>query len=323
MKTLLVLYAHDDFDKETPFEVDFQLQDNISFYQYALNQNIRVVRSSVESYNLVEKCFDKYWSFDDGRWQKHFQSVTPDAIWDKAWEDVGTDNNFQTFPLLCEIYKNFNYVNNPYFSLLLRNKFYQYQLLPEFLPTSAHVFGRDEVRRALQDWQEDRVVIKPLYGSGGNRIYIGKTDFEAVDNFYQEKISSPLILQRFIKVEPIDGRLRDYRLVYVKNKLVYTLSRVALSGSLFTNISQGAEKKHFDPADLDSNLMKIATQIQQKMSLWQNTIYSLDFMEGEDHSYYLIEVNTIPNLSYVEGQEEYFTKYYDAILDFVPKDNED
>ncbi|MEX0895324.1 MAG: YheC/YheD family protein [Patescibacteria group bacterium] len=318
MKTLLILYYLDDFDKEVPFEKDYELYDNQVFYEYALTKGVRVVRSSLSSYAPMHNHFSKYWIYKNQKWNKIHDPIKPDVVWDRAWELFDINNGFERFREIYNLSQKVMLFNNPHFNLLMRNKLSQYLVLGKYMPESFFASNRSDLVKLLERINADKLVVKPLFGSGGKDIYIGKNDFFEIQKYYGANISNSFLVQKFIPSKLFSGSVKDFRLVFDKSgNPVYALSRIAGSDSLFTNVAQGATKEHLEIREVSSQIMNIAEAINSDLAVWSNVIYSLDFMIADDDQVYLIEINTIPGYSCSPGKESYFHKYFDALLDFV------
>lgn len=312
-KKLLILYSGNDFEKTIPFDSKGMLLGNEVFYNRGLEHNVEVIRSSIESYNKNKGVFERYWTYKNNQWQKIFRTVKPNTIWDKSWTNVNSESNH--FKTLKKISNNYHFLNDPYFIQFFRNKFFQYVYLNEFMPKTYYIQNKGMLFKKLKklDWQ--KIVIKPLFGSSGKDIYIGSNDLSSVKNFY-ENISEPLIIQKFIQSQQISETIRDYRLIFVKNKLVYYLCRIASKGSLFTNVAKGATKEY--PDNIDNELiLQLSQKIIKKMTIWGENIFSLDFMIDKNKKPMLIELNTTPGFWLEDKSSKHYQSYFDAVFELV------
>lgn len=255
--------------------------------------NVQMYRASIYWYDLEKKHFTKAWAFRNREWKKIEEPIVPDLIFDK----VGGIHDYELFDLKMKICKQVKLFNDPLFRTSLDNKLSQYLILGEYMPKSFLAVNAAEFKSALVRISTEKVVIKPLYGSGGFGISITEKQ-ETV----KEELVFPVLLQEFIKSEngipgfSNPGEIADLRLVFFNHELRYAISRIAKQGSLFTNFHQGATAIMVPLEKIPENAKKIAMDIVNKLSIFQQAQYSLDFMFTAEGVPLLIEMNTTPGV---------------------------
>ena len=206
--------------------------------------------------------------------------------------------------------------NSPLFRATFNNKLSQYVMFGEFMPFSQIAGNKEELGKAISKSPSTKIVIKPLYGCGGEGIFIGeKKDAAKIKHSY------PALVQEFITSEKgLPGiskhdEVADLRLVYQGGKMAYALSRIAAPGSLFTNLHQGATGKMVEFELIPEALKEIASKINHKISVFPNAQYSLDFIFDNHGKPYFIEMNTTPGIDLVTllGSEENKQDNFEAI----------
>ncbi len=321
-RKIVVLYSGDDWEKEKPFDKN-TIDTRLSFeewYEMANDYDIKFYRASIDWFDEKTGKFLKSWTFEDGKWIKIDNPIKVHAIYDKT---VGS-NNYVTFDKKMNMYLEVPIINHPLFRTITHNKFSQYMLFGKYMPMTLLANNKKELIETFDKIKGEKVVIKPLHGSGGFGIFIGKKS-----NAFKEKLTYPVITQKFIKsTRGIPGfsqkdEVSDLRLIYTDNKIVYALSRIAKEGSLFTNFHQGANAVLVPRNKIPKSVEKIAEEITKILAVFKNNHYSLDFIFDDDEKPIFVEMNTSPgfDLLKIVGTEkikkrnfELFVKSLDDIL---------
>ncbi len=291
-KNIVIIYDGDDWNKKNPFpknKINFQLAFE-DWYERAEKYNVKFYRASIKWFNEKNKCFTKAWTFENGEWIKISKKIKPQAIFDKT----SGKNSYKYLEIKMEILKNIPILNHPLFRIITGNKISQAMLFNKYMPKTLLVNNKNELLVSLKKIKSSQVVIKPVNGSGGFGIFIGKKNQALNENF-----DYPVIMQNFVKsTKGIPGfskknEVADLRLIYTNNKLVYALSRIAKEGSLFTNFHQGSSVVLVPKSKLPKSVIEISKEIVGKLSIFSNVNYSLDFMFDDNENPILIEMNTV------------------------------
>lgn len=314
MKNIVILYnLETEWAENTPLKNSPETRASFEdFYTFARTLGFNFFRADIAWFNKERGCFEKAWTFDHGRWQHIEAPVVPDAIFDK----IAGKYDYELSPLKMEMQKKFPIVNSPLFRELFDNKLAQYLAFGKYMPQSFLAENGASLKRSLKSVMTQKVVIKELYGSGGKQVSIEEKAGLKIGN-----PTYPLLLQEFIETAGVPGvskpgDIADLRLVYVKHELIYALSRIAKSGSLFTNFHQGARAELVPLKKIPGACLAMAEQINQKLSLFTNINYSLDFMFTKSGSPLFIEMNTTPGFDLLRlvGTPAIKENYYRKLL---------
>jgi glutathione synthase/RimK-type ligase-like ATP-grasp enzyme len=290
MKKIVVIYWSDDWHKDVPISAEATRLAFQEMQAEGLKVGLDFYRASWKWLDLKTGLFEKAWNFRDGLWHKIAGPIKPDMIFDK----LKGQRDFETFDSKMELSKKVRIYNSPVFRVNFDNKFAQYLILSNFMPKTVLIESRSQLELAFDGIKSKQVVVKPVYGSGGFGIYIGDKNLSKIpDEGY------PLIAQEFIDGSGIPdftpkGALADLRMIYMNDKLLYSLSRVAKKGSLFTNFHQGAVPVLVPEESIPESAKNLAAEINKKMVLFKDANYSLDFIFDKSGEPLLVEVNTTP-----------------------------
>lgn len=292
-KNIVIIYSGDDWHKKTPFSKK-SLDTKLSFedwYERAVKYNIKFYRASIDWFDKDKNIFTKAWTFEKDEWKKISKNIKPHAIYDKT----RGKNDYLSFEMKMDTFKKTPILNHPLFRTITNNKLSQHMLFGEYMPSTALANNKKELSNSFKKIEGSQVVIKPLHGSGGFGIFIGKkTDAQ------KKRLAYPVIVQKFIKsTKGIPGfskknEIADLRLIYTDHKLVYALSRIAKKGSLFTNFHQGAKAVLVPKNKIPENVLILSKKIVEKLSIFPHANYSLDFIFDNNEKPILVEMNTTP-----------------------------
>lgn len=310
MKNIVIIYLKDDADKTIPFSREVDRNAFEELQTLSLKNGFKMYRASIKWYNHETGLFEKSWHFDGKNWLKE-NNIKPDFIYDRT----PSRKDAVFYDKKIKMQKNCAFFNSPLFRLFFGNKGSQYAYFKDFMPKSVLVDKESELKNSLNELNTEKVVVKPLYGSGGFNITIELKE-KIIQNI--NKIKFPVIIQEMVNgqngIKGISDTLADLRLVFVDHKFIYACSRIAKKGSLFTNFHQGAKMVVVPEEKIPSPVFKITEKIQETLRIFKKADYSLDFLFEKDRPI-LIEMNTTPGVDYFSPQD-YKTreKYFLAIL---------
>lgn len=296
MKNIVIIYAGDDWKKTLPISNDGTRMAIQDWMERAEKAKVNLYRASIKWYSLDRNIFIKAWTFKNGAWIKVEKEIKPDLIYDK----VLSKYDFSMLDFKLEIAKKTLLFNSPLFRAVFNNKLSQYVMFGEFMPYSQIANNEKELEIIMTKVPSEKIVVKPLYGSGGFGIFIGNRQ-----DALKEEYSYPVLVQEFVlsekgipEISECD-EVADLRMVYQGGKLAYALSRIAAPGSLFTNLHQGATGKMIEIKKIPSSVIEMADIINRKISVFSNAQYSLDFIFDNNEKPYFIEMNTTPGIDLV------------------------
>lgn len=312
-KSVVVIYAGDDWYKTAPITYEQTRAAFERWHEMAIERNVQMYRASVEWYDAAAGSFSKAWAFRDGKWQKIEKEILPDLIYDKT---PGACEH-ELFDLKMKMSERAIVFNSPLFRTMVDSKLSQYAMFSEYMPKTLVVSNEKELREGVEKISTSKIVAKPLQGSGGFGIIIGKKE-----EILKEKFSYPMLLQEFIKNNngipgfSGEGELADLRITYINHEPLYALSRIAQKGSLFTNMHQGATSKRVPLEMIPETVWAIAEKITDKLKMFSRAQYSLDFFFDEKGKPLFIEMNSVPGLCLIEAlnDDELRQKDFDSFL---------
>jgi len=318
MKNLVIVYFGDDWHRDIPIKSDLTREAIKGWMKMGEDIGVAVYRASISWYDKEKNIFTKAWTFRNGNWLKIENPVTPDLIYDK----VASSHDYELFNLKKEIARKVRIFNDPQFRAIAGNKVSQYVLFGEFMPKSFISNNEKELKESIRKIKSSKVVIKPLYGCGGDGIIIDEKE-----KVFEYEYIFPVLVQEFIVSEKgIPGfskkdEISDLRMVFNHHKLTYALSRIAKPGSLFTNLHQGASGVMVPEEAIPESVKKIVKKIIRRLKVFPKAQYSLDFMFDNNGKPYLVELNTTPgmDLIYTLGTPEIISENFKALAGLIKK----
>jgi glutathione synthase/RimK-type ligase-like ATP-grasp enzyme len=314
-KNIVVIYKSDDWYKELPMKSIETRKSFENWHERGLLYGVAMYRASIEWYDLEKNVFVKAWAFRDGKWQKVTGPIKPDLIYDK----IMSKRDYELFNWKMAVLKNVKVYNDPLFRVIVDNKLSQYLMFNEQMVNSYVAYDKKDLLFCIKKIKSKKIVLKPLYGSGGFGIII--CDKKEIS---RKKISYPVFLQEFIETDGIPGvskkgDIADLRLVFVNHKLMYSLSRVAKKGSLFTNFHQGAEAILVNKKDIPRSVLEMTKIIHEKLMVFPAANYSLDYMFDKQERPYLVEMNSTPGFDLLEivGDEIIKKRYFEEFIKVI------
>lgn len=312
-KKIVVIYNEDDWAVEIPFASAPTRASFEDWHERGLRNGVEMYRANIGWYNKETCTFEKSWAYRDKKWLKITEPIKPDLIFDK----LAGKHDYSLFDFKMEVAEKIKIFNHPLFRTMLDNKLAQFLFLGEFMPNSLLATNPKEFELAMQKVVSSKAVVKPLYGSGGFGIIIEDKDKISID-----KVSFPVLIQEFIKSEngipgfSKDKEVADLRMIFINHKLIYSLSRIAKSGSLFTNFHQGASAVLVPEEKIPASAKEMATKIVQKLNVYPEANYSLDFIFTNSGEPLLVEMNTTPgfDLLHIVGNEELKEKHFQEFI---------
>ncbi len=311
MKNIVIIYKSDNWAKNRPITNDVARSSYENWHEWGIENDISIYHASIGWYDLDKNIFEKTWSYRSGKWVKNKKPIKPDLIFDK----IKGSRDYEMFDYKMKINKKVKIINSPLFRALIDNKLNQYILFSDIMPDTRLISNKNELASNLLEFRQSKVVLKPFYGSGGFGITIcEKEDALNID------IEYPILLQEFISGGGIPNfsnknELADLRLIYVNNKLIYALSRIAKGESLFTNFHQGASAVLVPINKIPKNTTLLANKIIKKLSIFQETHYSLDFIFDKNGETIFMEMNSTPGLDLlgIVGTKDIKNNFYKKI----------
>ncbi|MFA5871782.1 MAG: YheC/YheD family protein [Parcubacteria group bacterium] len=313
-KKIIVVYYGSDWKRKVP--LGDAVSTRVSFedwHERGLECGVGLYRASIGWYDAKKNVFTKSWAYRNKRWLKITKPVKPDLIFDK----IMGKRDYALYDYKMETSKKVKWFNSPLFRTIADNKLNQYLLFKEFMPTTYLATSQKEYSESIKKIKSKKAVIKPFYGSGGFGIVIDEKK-----NVIKLKATFPVLVQEFVKSNyGIPGfsknmEIADLRMVYMNHKLIYALSRIAKKGSLFTNFHQGATAVLVPEVKIPKIAKDTARKIVEKLSIFPEANYSLDFVFDNSGKPVLMEMNTTPgfDLLHIVGDERIKDKNFKEFI---------
>jgi glutathione synthase/RimK-type ligase-like ATP-grasp enzyme len=316
-KIAVIIYKGDDWNKKVPLEKSIPTRESFEdWYERGREKGVDFYRASIDWFNISKFCFQKSWTFQNGKWIKVNKPIKPDLIFDK----VAGKHDYELLDLKLNIQKKIRIFNNPLFKTLLNSKLNQYLIFGEFMPRSFVINSKFDLLKNIGKVRSQKAVTKPFFGSGGFGIVI-----EEKNKLKHSKLAYPFLLQEFVKSEKgIPGfskkkEVADLRIVFMNHKPIYALSRIARRGSLFTNFHQGATPIPVPLKFIPRSVKKITEKVVRKLSIFPQAHYSIDFIFDNAGKPMLVEINTTPgfDLLHIVGTESVKERSIDEFLKVI------
>lgn len=311
MKTFLVLISEDDWLNDQPVFDSSMIQSYEIMFSELNKRNILLYRADYRWFN--GKIFTKGWKYIDGKWVKREECITPDVIFDKTSPYInGELLNVDLLKQRVVIAHKYKMINPPEFTTLISNKLYQSIIFQDFIPKTV---------TSIQDislLNTKKVVIKKFLGASAKYVnIINKDEVKELGDF--------TLAQEFVDGKDENGVLRDFRFVFVDQRIAFGETRQAATGSDYTNCSKGGFNTIYNIQDMDTELVKVANNIAQKLNIFKGVTYCIDLMvDYKTNKKFLIEVNSKPGLglfkdkkalSFDQKTREIYRKYISMLID--------
>lgn len=120
----------------------------------------------------------------------------------------------------------------------------------DLMPPTLITYDPAEIRAFREEFRD--IIIKPLYGNGGSRVFHLKPDDDnlaALLEFFASTTNEPLMVQRYLP----DVRAGDKRVILIDGEAAGAVNRVPASGEARANMHSGgrAEKAALTERDLE------------------------------------------------------------------------
>lgn len=282
-KSILVLYPGDDWKLAKPDHSEPHAFGYRAWGEYCKTQGIDFYRASMKWYK--NGAFSKAWKFENGAWKKVAKLVRPTVVYDKAalYDKDGGGFEAEHHAQKLKIRDRVPVLNDPEFSLLCDSKIHQAVMFYDVMPRCSLVHPGDVVEAK----NGAPIVLKNFYGSGGKQVEIIKKAKVTVKHL--------ALHQEFVEASK-NGKLADIRVVFIGEKPVYVLSRIARPGSLFTNFHQGASITFLKLLEA-KEAVALAKNIAKRLSAFPKKVFSIDFLrDAKSGKLFMIEMNTMPGI---------------------------
>lgn len=168
-------------------------------------------------------------------------------------------------------------MNSAYMQKVCASKIDMYNLFAKFQPYSMICNDKQELHKAFEQIQGDKIVVKEPDGMGGKQVYIG--DKEEI--LPQLPDQYPLLVQEFLDtsagIPGIVQGVHDVRLTVCGGEIAGFYVRMAKAGQLHSNVSRGGKMVFLKISEVPFELAMAVKSIDETF-VNDPRYYSIDFM---------------------------------------------
>lgn len=306
-KIVLILYTSHDAGTGVPFSDRKYQRCYETLYTLGETFGLHLCRAPLDWYDAKEDVFRDSWEFVDGAWRLS-GPVKPDLVYDKTSGRSALD---ETRALIISRYR---FMDDPAFTLFANNKYETSRALPQHFKPYQKLSDREELLNFLEAFTDERIVIKPVVGSGGQGVHI-VTKEEAI----KLDLTFPIIAQEFIDsshgIPGITDTYHDLRMVFIGDELVYAYVRTPKDGSFLANIAQGGSMKIIPTDELPQTLSALIDDTRKLFARFPQKTYTIDVIFDETGRPWIIEFNTMPGMFFPSEEDAAMRRVYTRLLE--------
>ncbi len=195
---------------------------------------------------------------------------------------------------------------------LTYDKYGTYRAFTKFMKPTYLVKNKTQLRRAVTKVTTDRVVYKPLHGTGGKGVAI--TDAATI---LRTTKKFPGLIQAYVDTtDGIPGLYRgrhDIRITVMDGTIVQCFIRIPPRDKVVANVSQGARARQVPLSKIPLAARRVVRHIDQRLRRYGNRIYAVD-LGFEKKKPYIFEINPEPGLPYKHWKYHY-REFHQGLVD--------
>lgn len=288
MHTFTLLYSQVRSRGKHPFTDDKLADTYERFFQLAREYGFDSRCAPLRWYD--GKKITQYWEYTKEGWQVQKKSYTPEIVLDK------TSFSYQDISKKEQLHAKAIVVNPWELDMLASDKLLTAAAFADISPKTILVSRQEDLHAAIKQLETKTVVLKPRTASGGEGIQILSKAKARKIEFVQ-----PMIVQEHIDsskgIPKLYKGIHDYRIIYAGEKPIMTYIRIPAKGTVLCNFAQGATAKFIPVKNIPKKLEPLIQAILERLRVFPNKIFSMDFFFGENGKPRLIELNTKPTMT--------------------------
>jgi len=311
MKIVVIIYNKDDWNLTIPFQDHREYRSGYEkFYTMAEKEGIKFVRAFIGWYK-GKGVFSKVWGFDikKKKWVK-----LRDIKVDYAYDKISSLKEFLT--LKRKIQKEIGMLNDINMSYKFNNKYTVYKIFKNLMPKTFLIKNQQELKNNINKIKTSKVVLKPVVGSGGIGIIIKEKE-KLLSELKKIEFDEDYIIQEFVDtsngIPNLIKGVHDLRVIVTNGKISYCYIRTPEKGKLLCNINQGGTVHNIKNSQIPKSVLKIIKNVDNVLKKYYPRIYTVDLFFSKDIPY-IIEINTMPGMSYSKGEEKMIEGLYLDII---------
>src|SRR5680860_877267 len=303
MKKVLLLYSGDNEIKNKEHRKNYEL-----LYKMGTEKGIKFYRGNIKNY--YKDKFKIVDTFTNGKWIKEY-NIKADIVVDKCICEGDKEKK-------NDISKNSLIINNRYFSSLFGSKFLTYAVLSEYMSKTFIAFNEKDIIENDESIKSDKVVIKPDSGFQGRGVFI--VNKKEIKKILKEVVEYPVVVQEFIDsrggLRGIAKGVHDFRIIFINHNPVLAYVREPIGKSLIANVSFGGKRTIVDLDKIPKKIEKKYKLALNKLKIFKDVIYSIDFIFNEKQDPFIVEINSAPSFHLEDKQclQNYYTKIIKFLL---------
>lgn len=177
-------------------------------------------------------------------------------------------------------------------SALCSNKWATYEEFPSLHPQTFLAKNKKELQSLIKRIKSDIIVVKELYGSGGEQVRIGSREETATIDY-----SYPVMVQEFVDssggINGIAEGMHDLRVILQNGKVISSYVRQPKPGGYRSNLFLGGSLIFIDNTAIPKKALESSMKIDAKLAdNFPERLYSVDMMRSKSGKWYLVELNS-------------------------------
>lgn len=305
-KIVLILYTSHSAGPHVPFSDKKYQHCYEALYSIGESMGLHLCRAPLDWYDADLDIFRDSWEFVRGEW-RHSGPIKPDLIYDRTKGRSSNDEARQT------IISRYPFIDDPAFTRFANDKYATSQKLPQHFKPYQKFSDHEEFLTFLTSFTGERLVIKPVVGSGGQGVHIVSKEEAA-----HLELTFPIIVQEFIDssrgIPGITNTYHDLRMVFIGEELVYNYVRTPKEGSLLANIAQGGNMTIVPTEKLPDSLRPIIDDTAALFAEFSQKTYTIDVMFDDAGHPWIIEYNTMPGMFFPPEEVETMHRVYTRLI---------
>lgn len=301
MKQVLILYSQ--------YSSPSMLKRSEDLFSSMAKRGVLLCRGFIPDYDIKNKVFTKALFLENGAWVWK-QHVTPDTVYDRSFFYLSDKKQ----EIRQGIAKSFSFFNSLRLGELMSNKWKTYLAFRQFCPPTMLIDNHKDFEKISQ-LSTEKIILKPLAGSGGNGIKIYPWE-------KARPLPFPFIAQNLISTTGIKGIVKgphDLRVLLADEDIFHSFIRIPKKGKLIANLSHGSTIRRISPSRLPDQVLSLVKQVKHILGTREKKLYSIDIMLDSSQKPWIIELNSRPGLILEDGEGGARTNYYNHLANFFLK----
>jgi len=197
---------------------------------------------------------------------------------------------------------------------MLSDKWLTYLNFKKYCPTTCLINSEEDLKN-LDEIRTDKVVAKPLSGSGGENVkVISKEKIKQYDR--------PFLVQEFIPTKGIHGIVNgphDLRVVIRDDTPFYSFVRTPKEGKYVANLAEGGSVEVLKLRDLPKSVYEVIKYVCDKLKKFEKKLYAIDFIFDDNGRAWILEMNSRPGIALEKEEQGSRDLFYGELIKFLTK----